>query len=333
MDSIFLSVITRTKNRCVTLKRLREFLLKQSFKNFEWVIVNDNGDFNIVDDEVNLARESGMNVVAVDNKNSQGRSFAANLGVANSSGRYVIILDDDDFPNNKYFEKVHEFFYKNPNYAAVACWTEVVLEEIVNDKIINRGTEFFYKPQPHDLSILGFHTTNIPPCSLVLRRKEFMMVGGYPENIEYTEDWAFITNFVVNGGDIGLIPEVLVRYSKRVDPQGYYKNTTSDAVGLQRHLTDEIIWKNERIRKSMAVQNQNAMSDIVTYGNLNLRLNTVIEQIVIVQRQLNNLENELKGKVAIGSLFSPARKYIIAPLRSLLRKMKNIIRKILQPVT
>lgn len=327
--SPFISVVTRTRNREIMLMRLMENLSKQKFKNFEWVIVNDAGYIVEVERIIDLAKKNQLNVQLVNNVVSNGRSAAANIGVKKSTGKYVIILDDDDFPNQDYFQKVHNFFEMYPKYRGVACWAEVTLEKISGKNIINCGVENTYRPAPDDLSILSLHTANIPPCSLVLDKEIFLRVGGYPEDIDCTEDWACICNFVLQA-NIGVIPEVLVYYSKRIDPDGFYKNTTSDRGGVYTHLRDEVVWKNNRIRNSIKC---NDISGIVPMlGSINMkiqdiritlnRLESVQATVDGLQRKIDHANNELCV------IYHSNSWRLTAPLRYLVKCIKKIKHKI-----
>ena len=48
-SDIKVSIITRTKNRPQFLKRACESLINQTFKNYEWIIVNDAGDISHIE--------------------------------------------------------------------------------------------------------------------------------------------------------------------------------------------------------------------------------------------------------------------------------------------
>lgn len=319
MNKPFLSVVTRTKNREIMLSRLMKHLLKQHFVDFEWVIVNDAGVVGGVKKIVNDATLGGMHVTLIDNPISNGRSAAANIGVKAAKGKYVIILDDDDFPRDEYFAMVHRFLSDNHRYLGVACWAEITLEQLKDDKIINCGVEGTYSPVPNDLSILSLHTLNIPPCSVVLHRETFLEVGGYPEDIDCTEDWAFICDFIMKG-NIGVIPDVLVNYSKRINPEGFYKNTTSDKVGMFQHLSDEVVWRNKKIRECLS--NNSVAGLIPILGSMNMKaqdIRVTLQKFEVMQDQIDYLKNKyslISGELAnvLGSnswkITKPLRKFI-----------------------
>jgi GT2 family glycosyltransferase len=65
-----ISVITRTKNRPQLLKRCAENLLKQTMKDFQWVIVNDAGEKGNVQDIADDAKSAGLDVLLLHKEQS-----------------------------------------------------------------------------------------------------------------------------------------------------------------------------------------------------------------------------------------------------------------------
>jgi glycosyltransferase involved in cell wall biosynthesis len=55
-----IAVITRTKDRPLLLSRCLDSLARQTYKDFLWVVVNDNGAIDKVEAVVTKAREIGI---------------------------------------------------------------------------------------------------------------------------------------------------------------------------------------------------------------------------------------------------------------------------------
>ena len=94
------TVFTPTYNRAGLLHRLYDTLILQTYKNFEWVIVDD-GSKDITKDVVNsFVKEGKLNIHYVLQKNG-GKHRAINTGVGLAKGELFFILDSDDIlPNN-----------------------------------------------------------------------------------------------------------------------------------------------------------------------------------------------------------------------------------------
>lgn len=156
-----ISVIISTYNRKEYLEIAIDSVLEQTYKNIEFIIIDDNsidGTKEFLEKYKNDERFTIHN-----NKKNQGPGINRRLALENfAKGEYIIFLDDDDkFVNNCYFEKAIELFKKNSNLSMVGAahviynkltntTTEVKFpyKEIVDNKefFINFQTEKFIKP-------------------------------------------------------------------------------------------------------------------------------------------------------------------------------------------
>lgn len=89
------SVIIPTHNGSRFLERSVQSVLKQSYSDYEVIIVDDGSTDSTPQVIVSLVEQSAGKVHSLRQKNS-GPGAARNQGVALSSGRYLLFLDDDD---------------------------------------------------------------------------------------------------------------------------------------------------------------------------------------------------------------------------------------------
>lgn len=96
MKNFDITVFTPTYNRAYTLERLYISLKKQTYRNFEWVIIDDGS----VDNTENIVRgfilENLINIKYIKQKNS-GKHVAINNGVEIAKGELFFIVDSDDY--------------------------------------------------------------------------------------------------------------------------------------------------------------------------------------------------------------------------------------------
>jgi glycosyltransferase involved in cell wall biosynthesis len=88
------TVLTPAYNRPHTLGRVYESLKAQTFKDFEWLIVDDSTTNDVQEVVKPWLAESSF-VRYIKQKNS-GKHVAHNTGVMQARGEFTIILDDDD---------------------------------------------------------------------------------------------------------------------------------------------------------------------------------------------------------------------------------------------
>ena len=111
-----ITVFTPIYNRLDLLLRLYNSLRTQTFKDFEWLIVDDGSKDNIKEVVESLIDEGYLNIKFIQQKNG-GKHRAINAGVAIAEGELFFILDSDDIlPENalelvaKNFETIKDDF-------------------------------------------------------------------------------------------------------------------------------------------------------------------------------------------------------------------------------
>lgn len=92
---ITFSVITPTYNRANTLPRVYESLASQTYKNFEWIIVDDGSTDDTGIQAANWEKEAGFLIRYVFQRNA-GKPKAVNNGISLAHGEYILLLDSDD---------------------------------------------------------------------------------------------------------------------------------------------------------------------------------------------------------------------------------------------
>ena len=92
---MFLTIITPTYNRGGLLGRLHESFKKQSFTDFEWIIV-DEGSTDNTKQVVEEFVANNTFCVRYLYKRNGGKHTALNVGIKNALGKYIFIADSDD---------------------------------------------------------------------------------------------------------------------------------------------------------------------------------------------------------------------------------------------
>lgn len=89
------SVITPTFNRRDKIYRVYESLVSQSFKNFEWVVVDD-GSTDCTDELVSVYQKEATFPIIYVPKSNGGKTSAVIMGVGYARGELVLVADSDD---------------------------------------------------------------------------------------------------------------------------------------------------------------------------------------------------------------------------------------------
>ncbi|MGC8972440.1 MAG: glycosyltransferase family A protein, partial [bacterium] len=96
MKDIYITLFTPTYNREKLLSRLYESIKRQSFSNFEWIIVDDGSTDNTEQMVESWLKESTFDIRYFYQQNS-GKHIAINKGVREARGELFFIIDSDDW--------------------------------------------------------------------------------------------------------------------------------------------------------------------------------------------------------------------------------------------
>lgn len=205
------SVIIRTKNRPNLLERSIKSVCDQDYKNIEIIVVNDGGEdvLSIIDKYKSLYQNSKRDFVYIFNKVSVMRTAAANLGVDKARGKYICLLDDDD-----YFLKDHLSKHVKNQSEFNCLWSvSKTVESIENGD----GLELEKRPgKIYDFNELKFlfFENYFPSNSVVFQRKLVDKVGEFDKNLQVLEDWDMWIRMYLETKPI-FIDEVTSTYTTR----------------------------------------------------------------------------------------------------------------------
>jgi glycosyltransferase involved in cell wall biosynthesis len=291
------AVITRTQNRPITLQRLAENLLAQSFPDFEWLVINDAGNHTASKKIVTDYASAGGKAKHIENLKSKGRSFPINHALKKTKATYIIIIDDDDYLDPDALSQMHSFLESHRNIDAVATHTQVVFEEIKNERIVYKGLGGQFTPQLKDFRPERLFIKNHSPIhSIMARRSAMLATGGFPEDIEYTEDWCFWFKFSLKF-DFGVMPKVLAYYVHNRSVRAASAQVSALLPPAELHSLHAQKWQKAYLRET----GQLATAIAFTYFSQGQEVRkTIIQKI---QNRLRILK--MKIEFAIGDKFRP----------------------------
>lgn len=102
------SIITPAYKCRETIKQTYESVVSQTFSSWEWIVVDDCSP----DDSFSFIKEmvkDDKRVIVLQTPKNGGTAVARNIGLKNSSGRYITFLDSDDLLDPNYLECQLEF--------------------------------------------------------------------------------------------------------------------------------------------------------------------------------------------------------------------------------
>lgn len=197
------SIVVPCFKQAEYLPHTLDSVLAQTYGNWECVVVDDGSpdDTRQVVEKYSL-NDSRISCISQPNK---GLSAARNIGIANTSGKYILPLDADDLIEPEYIELAVQYLENHNDVKVVYCRAakfgaincEWDLPEYSYDKLLFEN-QFF--------------------CSSMFKRADFEKTHGYDESMRSgLEDWDFWLSLLGPDDKVHRIDEILFRYRiKRV---------------------------------------------------------------------------------------------------------------------
>jgi|GEM_PF-1705284 len=196
MENFSASVVLPTCNRNNDLLNSLKSIYKQTFKNFEVLIVND-GDEQISDF---LARQAGfledMDHKILNTKGRSGPSNARNVGLARAKGDIVFYLDDDDAYYPEHLQVHMDEYRRSPLLGVV--YSDANRGKVVYDAEGSPRLDISLQ-HSHDFDADKLLIQNYIPILCLSHKKSCLSLSGlFDPTLSYLEDWDFLIRLSVN---------------------------------------------------------------------------------------------------------------------------------------
>ena len=203
--TVLMSVYKEPKEQ---LKEAIESILNQTYKDFEFLIINDGNNQELIEliEDYNDKR-----IRLINNEQNMGLEKCLNKGINLAKGEYIVRMDADDISYVDRIEKQLNFIEQHPEYALVSGRAEIFNEDGIYSISKTSGE------MKKDNLLKG--TPFIHP-TMILNKKILIEIGGYPE-YRRVEDYAMVLNLYSFGYKGYIINDILLKY--RMDNTGYKK--------------------------------------------------------------------------------------------------------------
>jgi len=217
------SVIIPTYNRAGFVCEAIDSVLKQTFREFELIIVDD-GSVDNTSEIVSSFDDARVKYIRQENR---GVSAARNTGVLHSSAPLIAFLDSDDLWFPKKLEAQVSFFESNRDVQI--CQTEEIW--IRNGRRVNpmdkhRKYSGWIFRQCLPLCIVS-------PSAVMMRREAFDDLGGFDEGLPACEDYDLWLRAALRY-PIHTLPDALI------EKRGGHADQLSSGWGLDRYRVEAL---------------------------------------------------------------------------------------------
>ncbi|MDZ8241366.1 MAG: glycosyltransferase [Nostoc sp. ChiQUE01a] len=175
-----ISVIIPAYNSEKTIKATIESVLKQSFSNWELIIINDGSKDSTLE-IISQFDDSRIKVFSFDNA---GGNVSRNRGLKCAVGEFVSFLDSDDIWTSDKLAMQLEALKKNSLAAVAYSWTDYINE---NGKVVFSGKRVNVNGDVYEKLLLSNFLEN--GSNPLIRRKALISLDGFDESLAAAQDW------------------------------------------------------------------------------------------------------------------------------------------------
>lgn len=191
--SPLVSIVMSVYNAEKYLAEAIESILNQTYKNFEFIIVDDGS----TDNSASIIKNYKDRRIKYFRQSNKGLAGALNLAIGKAEGKYIARMDADDISAPERIEKQVEWLEKN-EHIAIAGTSFALIDEF--------GRPFkhsYHLDRPEDLKLELFVRNPFGHGTIMLRRLVLEEVGPYQNSMPY-EDYELWWNILkkFNGANL-----------------------------------------------------------------------------------------------------------------------------------
>lgn len=198
-----ISVIIPAYNSQDTILETIESVQKQTFSDFEILVIDDGSQ----DETVEVVNSIDDERIKVNSFKNGGVSLARNRGISLAKGEYIAFMDADDLWTSDKLELQLEALQKHPEAALTYSWTYIMSED--GSKVHKCDPISYQGDVYQDLLIYNFILS--PSSNILVRKSAIDSTGDFDTNLSHYEDWDFCLRLARNWSFI-VIPKYQVFY-------------------------------------------------------------------------------------------------------------------------
>jgi len=221
------TVITPAYNAERFISKAMESVISQTEKDYEYIVVDNGSEDTTVEIAEEIARtHPDIDIKIISIKPNQGISGGRNAGIEKASGKYVCLLDADDwwYPNK--LEEVKKVILKYPEYGVIGHWEN----QVEGEKIVRVG-RFRSIDNKDAFRDLLFNGDCLSPSATVVRTDILRKHNGFDIRLDRgQEDFDCWLRLAHDGAKFYMIREALSVWLIRNDSLSARRKYHTDAV-------------------------------------------------------------------------------------------------------
>lgn len=303
------SVVMSVFNGHSYVKKAIEGILNQTFKDFEFIIIDDGS----TDNSVEIIESFSDYRIRLMRQSNHGLVYSLNKGISLARAEIIARQDDDDISMPTRLEKEFDWIQSNKRNGLVGTFITYI---DLNSKPFS--TEINSLTKSIDIKRSMYYFNPIAHGSSMFRKKAFLESGGYRQEYYKAEDYD-LWRRIVKKWQVGQIPEPLYHY--RINPKGISQLNKDEQTKLTKRIIEEQYSDPQGFNKSLL----NIIKDYYVYKRMKSELSDDLarkykeSQIDLAVGMLHRKRLKIGLNTALGA-------FILAP-RATLKRFISVIKK------
>jgi GT2 family glycosyltransferase len=246
----FFSIVIPTLNGMKWLPALMAALERQTFRDFEVIIVDDGSQ----DDSVKWLEENYPSARVIVNRDNQGFAISCNTGAAAARGKVILMLNNDTEPDEAWAEALAKSVCSKPQ-AGIFASKLLLFDE--RDKLHSAGDSLGLDGIPHNRGVwqrdngqFDHQRQVFSACggAAAYRRDLWKALAGFDEEFwMYLEDVDFAFRAQLLGWETEYVPEAKVYHHISATGGGAiasYYSARNTIWMITKNMPRTLLWRN-----------------------------------------------------------------------------------------
>lgn len=245
------SIIIRTSERYIFLERAIADVLRQTYKAWYIILVNDGGDVERINGILEKYQVPQDKIKVITIADNQGLHKAINVGAKAVETEFVVMHDDDDTWDADFLKETIAYLEEDSSRMGVITHSYKVYETVKEDSIKEKKKKPFNFEIKSVIGMYDMLKNNLfSPISFVYRSSVYKEIGYFDETLQVLEDWEFNIRFLMKH-DIHVIEKPLANYHIRLqgNMNQAYRNTITSKKRV--HQKYDTIIRNRYLREDL----------------------------------------------------------------------------------
>ncbi|WP_312518535.1 glycosyltransferase family 2 protein [Anaerospora sp.] len=203
------SIVIPTYKRTDYLRRLLNSIRKQTFRDYEIIVVDDNSPNHLEYDQLVLDyKESFPEFTFLRNDQNQGAPYSRNRGIRQAKYEYIALVDDDDeWLPAKLEKQVVLISGGDERLGIVYTWTDAVND---SRQVLHQYRNVIEGNAKKEILKGCF----IPSPSIMVKKSHIINAGLFDESLPSCQDWDMWTRMILSGTQCKVVKSIETLYYK-----------------------------------------------------------------------------------------------------------------------